>query len=318
MKIKYKLITILILLLILIPLLPFLSNNQLKTSTVPITINPTITPDMENKVDYLSINDDDVILKNGRYSQPDNIYQELISTELKEFLVNDYYPTHGYTYPNIKINLDCPLEDSKFFSTEVDLNEDGKKEYLLMPYNVCDTFMRGASGNGDILIIRSVSNTFEVFGKLYGNSYFISKYKTNGYFDILTNSHGSATTGTETLYKYQIYSFGVEGETYEEAFSKWYDLSRIKNKVVEIVKNLPEVKDFLSRMKKLNQKTFIKADRASNSWNVQVAEDHPYNTTTFNWYTIDTATMKAKCSFAIYDKDGELVRVSNSTEYPCD
>ena len=97
-----------------------------------------------------------------------------------------------------------------------------------MPYEICNTPMRGASGNGDVLIIRSINNTFEVFGQLHGNSYFISKNKTNGYFDILTNSHGSAASGTETLYKYQIHSFGTEGNAYEEAFSKWYDLSRVE------------------------------------------------------------------------------------------
>src|SRR3990167_370448 len=227
MKNKRKFIVVLILLLGFLFLYSLVFKQPLKISSLQ---EKPIAEDLNNGqvVDYFSINDDDVILKNGRYSQPDNRDQKLIPTELREFLLNDYYSTHSYTYPDIKINLDCSFDDSEFISTEVDLNEDGKKEYLLMPYEICNTPMRGASGNGDVLIIRSINNTFEVFGQLHGNSYFISKNKTNGYFDILTNSHGSAASGTETLYKYQIHSFGTEGNAYEEAFSKWYDLSRVE------------------------------------------------------------------------------------------
>ena len=160
---------VLILLLGFLFLYSLVFKQPLKISSLQ---EKPIAEDLNNGqvVDYFSINDDDVILKNGRYSQPDNRDQKLIPTELREFLLNDYYSTHSYTYPDIKINLDCSFDDSEFISTEVDLNEDGKKEYLLMPYEICNTPMRGASGNGDILIIRSINNTFEVFGQLHGNS----------------------------------------------------------------------------------------------------------------------------------------------------
>lgn len=197
------------------------------------SITPTskiVEKDNQGKtIDYLSINDDDTILKNkfDYYALPDSNSKE-IPTNLKEFLVT-HYPDNANGNTCIETATSCSVDNSEFNAIQVDLNGDGTKEFIVMLWRVCNCPMRGASGNGEIFIIRGKDNTFEVIGELIGNGYTISKAKTNRYNDIVTNFHGSAVTGNETLYKYQTLSNGAETNgSYEEAFSKQYDYSRIK------------------------------------------------------------------------------------------
>lgn len=91
-----------------------------------------------------------------------------------------------------------------------------------------------------------------------------------------------------------------------------------KDDVVNLVSNYVEVRNFIERMKKSNQKIIIEANNQSDSrnWHVQVAESYPDHTATFNWYTLDKQTGKLLCSFVIYDAKGNYVR--NDNEYPCD
>lgn len=211
-------------LLILITSYLYFNKKQVERDT-------TVKSNSKQTCSYLDINDDNSILKNkfDYYILPDA--KSLEQVDLKEFLIKDYYPNHNYSNDCLQKNA-CTLENSDFKSTEIDLNNDGKKESVIIPWKVCNCEMRGASGNGDILILRANNNKFEVIGNLSNsNGYVILKKKTNGYSDILTNSHSSAATGTETLYKYQTFSNGMEtnGE-YEEAFTKWYDLTRVINK----------------------------------------------------------------------------------------
>lgn len=92
-----------------------------------------------------------------------------------------------------------------------------------------------------------------------------------------------------------------------------------ENAAINIVKNLPEVKGFLNRIEKANQKAFFTAYKVKNVWNVQVAQDatatYPM-TTTFNWYTIEIDTGNIKCSFSTYDQYGKYLKDNN--DYPCD
>lgn len=85
---------------------------------------------------------------------------------------------------------------------------------------------------------------------------------------------------------------------------------------IDIVSNYPEVKDFLRRMKDVSQPVVFNAEKNGNSWNIQVAEDHPSNLATYNWYTIDSCG-KLKCSFSIYDEGGKYIKASTEKEYPC-
>jgi hypothetical protein len=184
---------------------------------------------------YLDINDDDTILKNkfDYYELPNAQPKEQVSADLQKFLISYYpFPINSRTNACSQENPICSKDNSEFQVISFDLNSDGKKEYIVMPWEVCGCSMRVASGGGDTLIIRAKNNEYEVIGNFFNsNGYVISKNKTNKYYDILTNSHSSAASGTETLYKYQLFSNG--GETngkYEFAFSKWYDFTRINKK----------------------------------------------------------------------------------------
>ena len=185
---------------------------------------------------YLDINDDNRILKDKAdfYKLPDTQPEKQVSANLQEFLINYYsFPINNFTDACSQKNPICTKDNSKFTLTNIDLNSDGKKEYIVMPWEVCGCLMRGVSNDDDTLIVRIEDNKYEIIGNLdNSNGYVISKNKTNGYYDILTNSHSSYATGTETLYKYQTFSNGMKTNgKYEFAFSKWYDFTRInKNK----------------------------------------------------------------------------------------
>ncbi len=184
---------------------------------------------------YIGINDDGTILKNkfDYYKFPNTQPKEQVPIDLQEFLTSHYsFPMNNYTDACSQKNPTCSKDNSEFQITNLDFNSDGKKEYIVMPWEVCGCPMRGASGGGDTLIIRSKDNKYEVIGNFTNsNGYVILKNKTNGYYDILTNSHSSAATGSETLYKYQIFSNDTKTDgKYEFAFSKWYDFTRVNKK----------------------------------------------------------------------------------------
>ncbi len=181
---------------------------------------------------YLDINDDNRILKDKAdfYKLPDTQPEKQVSANLQKFLINYYsFPINDYTDACSQKNPICTKDNSKFTLTNIDLNSDGKKEYIVMPWEVCGCLMRGASNDDDTLIVRIEDNKYEIIGNLdNSNGYVISKNKTNGYYDILANSHSSYATGTETLYKYQTFSNGMKTNgKYEFVFSKWYDFTRI-------------------------------------------------------------------------------------------
>ncbi len=73
------------------------------------------------------------------------------------------------------------------------------------------------------------------------------------------------------------------------------DCLRISDKqALNIVSALPEVKDFLLKMKQASQPTVMRIVHQGNNLIVQVAENHPYHLATFNWYKLDACTGKVK------------------------
>lgn len=86
----------------------------------------------------------------------------------------------------------------------------------------------------------------------------------------------------------------------------------------EIVRNLPEVKNFLKILSDNKSGLFIHAeDGKNNLWTVQVAEvvedskvDGKYvsHTATFNWYEIEKSTGRINSSMYQYDKKGDLMK----------
>ena len=84
---------------------------------------------------YLDINDDDTILKNkfDYYKLPDAQPKEQVQNDLREFLVNHYVSINFYGYSCFEKKPTCSKDNSKFQITSLDLNSDGKKEYIVMP-----------------------------------------------------------------------------------------------------------------------------------------------------------------------------------------
>lgn len=94
---------------------------------------------------------------------------------------------------------------------------------------------------------------------------------------------------------------------------------------IEIVQELPEVKRYLSYF---NEETrtahpskeprVIIDSETEGTFTIRVHEidisGQPYFGITFNFYTIDKCTREVICSFVIYDKQGEWVRVSEADE----
>lgn len=186
-----------------------------------------------NTLSYLTADNKQIDINSSFfYDKHENETEEkVVSPDLKAFIVsyvkeNSLRLDNGFLDICSKDNI-CNEKNTEIRSILVDLNDDNVKERIVMPIKVCDCFLRGASGNGDILIIRQINDKWETISNLRGNGYAIAKQKTNGYHDILTNSHGSAATGVQTLYKWQVFSNGskTKGE-YEEILNKSYDFSR--------------------------------------------------------------------------------------------
>lgn len=219
-----KVLKIIILILLIAGIGYFFKNNN----DLSPTKKDVPTSSQNQGGDYLKI--DSKLINENKFDYYSNVSgtNEKIPDDLKDFLIGYIKdkPKAEYQDTCLKNKSTCN-ESSEFSSTAFDLNGDGDKEYIILAFQVCGCSQRGASGNGDILIVKQDELIWKVVGILHGNGFLVSKRKTNGYNDILTNSHSSAATGKETLYKWETVTNGQEtGGTYEEIFSKNYDLSR--------------------------------------------------------------------------------------------
>lgn len=151
--------------------------------------------------------------------------QEQINS-VNEYLMNDYYPSLAKSSSCLQTAPACNRENSEFNSRFLDLNDDGVQEQIIMPWRVCGCPMRGASGNGDILLVSTQDNNPWVIGNLSGNGLTPSGGKTNGYADIVTNFHGSASSGTQTLYKFSLSQDGAHSDGYTEMLSQQYEFNK--------------------------------------------------------------------------------------------
>jgi len=123
--------------------------------------------------------------------------------------------------------------------------------------------------------------------------------------------------------------FKWNGETFVEIngvknASKALDCSKVtESKAVDIIKQLPEVKNFLNLPFPSSSRTVVEIDHSSNdNWYVHIYEIVKDTTTsshtaTFNWYGVDKCSGKIKCPFFKYDPQGNLVKASGANEYPC-
>lgn len=170
------------------------------------------------KIDYQSISDGNTILddKVGYYGYEDR--KETPSKDLSLAIIK-------YVCDSSDQEFECDDKDKDNNDISVyhyDLNNDGEQEFIAMPFQVYGKVIRGASGNGTILVLQQQDSQWVVIGDFMGNGYFVSDTTNDGYHDILVNFHSSAFSGVETLYKWQKdYS---DRHSYEEIFTKWYRL----------------------------------------------------------------------------------------------
>lgn len=159
-------------------------------------------------------------ISDGSYLPLDSENPQSVESELGVYL-KDYFNDQNNTN-----TANCNLDQNEYYINEVDLNDDNITEYIVYPVRICDTYIRGASGNGEIIVVQTAEKNFEVIGELRGNGYTISEQKTNNYRDLITNFHTSALTGSEIVYRFNTKESYNE---YEEFLNKKYDLSKNTN-----------------------------------------------------------------------------------------
>ena len=95
-------------------------------------------------------------------------------------------------------------EDMSFNLWIIDLNGDEIEEAIVFPIGSGSEF-RGASGNGDIFVLKRTSNkksaTWKLIGILSGRALYIESRKTNGYFNVILQWDISADSGYLTRCK---------------------------------------------------------------------------------------------------------------------
>lgn len=101
--------------------------------------------------------------------------------------------------------------DFEFKSEVVDLNGDEINEYIVTPNTVCNSLVRGASGNGDIFVYQKTQNGWKQIRELEGNLLVVKPEKTDSYKNIVTNWHISALVESLTLYQWK----SSDGENFE-------------------------------------------------------------------------------------------------------
>lgn len=208
---------------ILILLLGFFIGFLLKESIVRYKERAVIT----NKIDYFEISDERQILND--YLDYFKIKDGSdLPTDLKNYLTENIPKEYIWVKSCESKNV-WGEEDFDFGFEVVDLNNDGEKKFILMPWEVCgNNLVRGASGNGQILVVSKISGKWDIVGDFRGNAYDVLKKKTNGYSDIVTHSHYSAFSGVETIYRWTKELKTGYKDQYEPIFNKWYRFDRSK------------------------------------------------------------------------------------------
>ncbi len=120
---------------------------------------------------------------------------------LPEDLSNFIFATDHLFFENCEATEGLSTDDFQFNAAAIDLNQDGQAEYMVEPYEVCGQMIRGASGNGPYMVYQKVNSEWQEIGVLEGNGYSILGEKTNGFYDIQTSWHDSATSYYVSLYQ---------------------------------------------------------------------------------------------------------------------
>ena len=191
---------------------------------------PNIECKTEQKIDYTKIGSEFIreTIKQNKSVYYDPADEKNLDREtpadLREYIVR-YLCNDPNPYDFCVGKIDDEFGDLNMIETDVvDLNDDGQKEYIVMPVWMSGFPLRGASGNGSILVMRKKDDKWEIIGDLFGNGYVVTNEKTDNYHDILTNSHNSAFSSTKTLYQFYLDKDNPAESGYIKLFAKEYSL----------------------------------------------------------------------------------------------
>lgn len=136
--------------------------------------------------DYQS-QDGKIQISNASISQP--ILGSKIPVVLKDKFIKDHESTYiAERCDNVRIK-----------TSHIDLNGDGIEEYILLPEEYCGTMIRGASGNGPILVYQQ-NGIWGNIGEFQGNAFSILSTRTKGFMDLSINYQTSVSSGSRTTY----------------------------------------------------------------------------------------------------------------------
>jgi len=131
-------------------------------------------------------------------------YAEVCPKKLKETIFRDYLKKNKQELPRmLPVNKKPRSRNYVYTFEKIDLNHDGEEEYIIEEGKFCNNILRGASNNGFYYLYQKKNNSWRKIGDLYGNTWMRGNSKTNGYRDILTNSHVSAVLCERRHYKWQ-------------------------------------------------------------------------------------------------------------------
>jgi len=137
--------------------------------------------------------------------QPEKLIMNEITDESLKELVNNY--TIG-VFKSYSGNVFCMSPKITIQTHSIDLNKDGKSEYVVLPECLYDGdnlvyCPRGASYNGPITVFGYIDGEWQEIGDLFGNIWQpLDNRATKGYLDLFTHSHNSAASGNITKYSW--------------------------------------------------------------------------------------------------------------------
>lgn len=120
-------------------------------------------------------------------------------TTLRKMLTEQLRTENSDPYSKLGALLDS---DITFKLEPVDVNSDGTMEYLATNVQIQGVYMGGANASESKVMYQNQSGTWKKIGTIDGNEYIVLDAKTGGYKDIKISQSDSATTATETTYKW--------------------------------------------------------------------------------------------------------------------
>jgi hypothetical protein len=126
--------------------------------------------------------------------------KEQASDDLKQFIFQSM--KKDFSSQNWCGTAEFKIEDYAYGASSLDLNNDGIKEFIIEPSEICGYFVGGASGNRKFYAVQKLGNDWKQIGDFGGNTYNVKSKKTNGYYNIITYAHLSSASGMLTYYEW--------------------------------------------------------------------------------------------------------------------